>query len=331
MHSSRTEPNSKPNQLFGREVPSLVWRSVSAWGLVVSSDMSLSVWEPLLLDALRARYASNTRTRDKAVAEARRLLRYLQARGAVRWGDVTPELVSDWCWASRPGRSGAHQRTAPATARNRQWAARATFEEAATVGAPVDPTVLIGEPIRRTADASAATRPLTDTEAALVRDAAESVLAGSRIAVIAAMAFCGGSASEIACLRVGDVDIEATTITFGGESARVTRLDAWSILVMRRFVASQRRSGIDAGDLLCVTDKVEAGAAAHSVTVRLGELLRTAGLNHHPGVSARSIRLHTARTMLDRDGIEAAARFLGAVSLDTTASSLAYDWQDDDG
>ena len=48
--------------------------------------------------------------------------------------------------------------------------------------------------------------------------------------------------------------------------------------------------------------------------------------NGVPGVSARSIRLTTAREVLRTDGIEAAARFLGSPSLDSTAAALNHDW-----
>ena len=38
-------------------------------------------------------------------------------------------------------------------------------------------------------------------------------------------------------------------------------------------------------------------------------------------------RLTAARQVLERDGIEAAARFLGSPSLDHTAEALAHDWR----
>ncbi|MFZ9629989.1 MAG: hypothetical protein ACO3C1_11630 [Ilumatobacteraceae bacterium] len=44
-------------------------------------------------------------------------------------------------------------------------------------------------------------------------------------------------------------------------------------------------------------------------------------------MTARSIALAGARSVLDREGIIAAARFLGANSLDAVAASLGLDWQ----
>ena len=69
--------------------------------------------------------------------------------------------------------------------------------------------------------------------------------------------------------------------------------------------------------------------AAHSVTVRLGQILRDAGISDRVGVTARSFRLTTARRIFDGESIEAAARFLGAVSLDTVADALGHDWRND--
>ena len=310
-------------------VLALARRSAAAWRLVVVGDMSLLVWEPLVLDAVRDRYVSNQRTADKAAREAARLLRYLRACGAVEWSDVSTEMVTRWCWAPSLNRSGVHQDVAPATARNRQWAAWAALEAERVLGAPIDPAALVGVRIGRSTADSVVTRPLTVDEAVLVRDVAEAALSASRTALIVAMAFGGGSASEIAATRLCDIDLAANTIAFGGERSRVNSLDDWAVLMMQRFLASQRRYPLKADDLLCVTSKTDLASRAHSVTVRLGEVLRDAGLSSAPGVSARSIRLAAARTVLDRDGIEAATRFLGSVSLDTTAAALNYRWQRD--
>ena len=310
-------------------VLALARRSAAAWILVVVGDMSLLAWEPLVLDAVRDRYVSNPRTADKAAREAARLMRYLRACGAVEWSDVSTEMVTRWCWAPSLNRSGVHQDVAPATARNRQWAAWAALEAGRVLGAPIDPAALIGVRIGRSTSDSVVTRPLSVDEAVLVRDVAEAALSGSRTALIVAFAFGGGSASEIAATRLGDIDLEATTVAFSGERSRVNSLDDWAVLMMQRFLASQRRYPLKADDLLCVTTKADLAGRAHSVTVRLGEVLRDAGLGSVPGVSARSIRLSAARTVLDCDGIEAAARFLGSVSLDTTAAALNYDWECD--
>ena len=65
------------------------------------------------------------------------------------------------------------------------------------------------------------------------------------------------------------------------------------------------------------------------MSVRLGEVLRDAGLKGTPGVTARSLRLTTAKQILDTDGLAAAAHFLGSPSLDNTAKALDFDWRRD--
>ena len=124
-------------------------RCLRGWCLAVTGEQALSWWGPLVVEAVSARYAGNARTAEKAAAEAHRLFRYLDARGAAVWADVTAGLVLDWCWAARRDRSGVHGGTAQSTARNRQWAASAAFGEAARLGAPIDASVLVGARIAR--------------------------------------------------------------------------------------------------------------------------------------------------------------------------------------
>ena len=86
--------------------------------------------------------------------------------------------------------------------------------------------------------------------------------------------------------------------------------------------------GIDpAGDTrLCVTDRVSPRQGAQSAATRLCDVIRDAGLAEAEGVTAGSIRLTTAAEVLAADGIEAAARLLGARSLDVAAAALGHDW-----
>ena len=67
------------------------------------------------------------------------------------------------------------------------------------------------------------------------------------------------------------------------------------------------------------------------MTVRLGQVLRDAGIAGRPGVTARSFRLTTANRILHTQGIEAATKFLGSPSLDNTAAALGYRWGQHDG
>jgi hypothetical protein len=68
--------------------------------------------------------------------------------------------------------------------------------------------------------------------------------------------------------------------------------------------------------------------ATQSVTVRLNRLVSHAGFARAKDLTGSSIRLGVARQILDVDGLEAAARFLGKTSLDRTAAALCYRWRE---
>ena len=307
--------------------PPRVVLGLTGWGLAVIGETRLAVWEPLVMAALRERYR-NPQTAQKAAAETRRLFRYLQARGAVCWADADSGLVLDWCWEARRDRSGRHRRAAQATARNRQWAASAAFGEAAALGAPIDPWALVGESIPRP-DPAVSARPLVFAEADAVRVHADAGLAASRRSVMVALSFAGGTATEIAAVRPCDIDTGGARVWFSGDSARWGPLDGWSAAALGRFFANNPPVRPD--ERLCVTGGLDLARASHSVAVRLGRVLKDAGIAGRPGVTARSIRLTTARRILDTDGIEAAARFLGLASLDAAADALGHRWRHGDG
>ncbi len=311
--------------LFARREPPRVRLAIAGWGLVVSGEVSLAAWADLGVEALRQRYSRNERTATTVAADARRLFRYLQAVGAERLEDVTCELVTRWFWAARPDRAGRLAEVSASTAGQRQWYARVCFEELARLGAPINPSAFVGPRIERPA-AQVSARPLSDEEFALARDHSDSELVTSRRPLLFAMAGAGGTATELAALRRRDIDFAAGTVTFTGAAARANPLDEWSIKTARRWLLNQPQApALDAP--VCVTEGVDLARGARSVSVRLGDVLRDAGLSGQPGVTARSIRLTTARRVLDVDGIEAAARFLGAVSLDVVAAALRHDWR----
>ena len=291
--------------------------------LAVSGVELLAAWVAVVEAEVQARFAANERTAQKAAAETARLFRFLIARGAETWSAVTAALVLEWCWAARLSRSGHHRRTKQSTARNRQWVALAAFEAAAALGAPVDPRALVGERIARPSRYVSA-RPLDDEEDHRARDHADAGLVASRRSLCLVFSYAGGTASEAAGVRWLDVDLDAATVAFRGAAARVGPLDQWSVETIWRFV--RNNPVVSDGHPLCVTVGASTTRAAHSVTVRLGQVLRDAGIAGRPGVTARSIRLTTANRILQTDGIEAAARFLGSPSLDNTADALGYRW-----
>ncbi len=293
--------------------------------LSVTGEDRLAVWEPLVLDAVAERFAGRGESARKVSLYAARLFGYLRARGAQTWADVSADLVADWCWAAWLDRSGRPRAVSVSTARNRQWAARVAFGEARRLGAETgDVSMLVGESISRSASGAVAARPLAFAEEQLVRAHATTVLP-SRRALLVALAFSGASATEIALCRRDDIDIAAGLVSLRGDRARVVASDS---SVAGALASVEAGFGPMAGDeLVCVTAAVEVERAAHSVTVRLREVLVDAGLADRAGVVARSLRLTTARRVLNADGIEAAARLLGSPSLDGTAEALGYRWR----
>ena len=308
-------------------VPARVWSTLLGWWLAVSGDMSLEEWEPLVVGALKERYL-NRETRRKAARETTALFRFLRAKGVRDFSGVTPGLMQEWFWAARMTRSGRHRRPAKSTARNRRWVALAAFAEAAALGAFVNPAVVVGPPIARPTGFVSA-RPLTDEEDALVMAFSAPGLVATRRPLLVAFARAGATASEIAGVRMGDIDLEAGTVVLSGAAARVAHLDVWGLETLRLFIGNNPPFAPD--DLLCVTSTTDESRAAHSVTVRLRDVLSDAGLLGRPGVKARSIRLAAGRRVLDAEGIEAAARFLATPSLDTAADALGHDWRQVDG
>ena len=310
----------------GVSIPPLVRVVTDAWSLVMDGEMTLTEWLPLVVEAVELRL-DNKRTAKKATTEINHIFRNLQSNGAVTLEDVTPSMVQDWIWAAWCDKSNRHRSTAQSTARNRRWMAQQALEAAASMGAPIDPVTLIGARIARPTDFVSA-RPLTDDEAHQVRVFADGGHVASRRSLLVAFSFAGGSATEVAAVTSKDVDTAAATVAFSGAAARDGVLDGWGVETVERYFRNNPPVGAD--DLLCVKPSTSPERAAQSVSVRLRNVLSDAGISERPGVSGRSIRLTTAHKILQADGIEAAARFLGSPSLDNTATALNYDWKQSD-
>ena len=279
-----------------------------------------------VLEALAQRWPGDSRTSRRMLEKASELLEELAAAGPQSWEDVTVRTVTRWCWKSRTN-TGSYRRATPSTARHRQSIARAVFEEAARLGASVDPDAAAGENIAR--PARKAVRALTDAEAVRVRKWADRAPRGSRQPLVAALAFAGGTATEIARVRIEDIDLDKATVVFAGAAARVAKLDDWGARAVRRYVRDN--SPVAAGVPLCVSVRATPEREAESVSSNLRRMLRTAGLYSAEEISSDSVRLTTARRVLHDDGIVAAARFLGWASLDRTADALDHSWRHPDG
>ena len=285
----------------------------------VTGDLSLEEARDLAGAAAAVRFP-NPATRRKLATLTGWLFRYLAAAGAKDWSEVTPEMAEGWCRAAAR-RRGRWASPAASTVRNRQWALTVVCDALEAAGAGVDPALRPGRaPRPATARRS---RPLTAAERDLVRAFADRGLAGSRRSAMVALAEAGASAAEIASVRACDVDLEAGTVRLGAGRSRVNPLTGWGAEAVRRVLAV---NDISPADRLCVTAPVGADRGAQSAATRLCDAIRDAGLAGAEGVTAGSIRLTAAAGVLARGGIEAAARFLGASSLDSTAAALGHDW-----
>ena len=290
----------------------------------MSGDVSLAGLREPVLDGVRARYPDQ-RTAQKMAGNVSRLFRYLEAKGVEHPSEATPELVAGWFRAAFVDRRGSLRRPSQNTVRNRQLAARVMFELIAALGVPLDVAALVGERIPRRAE-RASTLPLTVDELHRVQAHSDGGLIASRRSVLVALALGGGSAAEIAGVSLGKVDLAGGYVTFGGPAARTNPLCEWATATIARFVRNNQP--LSEGDLLGAVGSPDAQRAASSVTARLWEVLRDAGIAGRDGVTARSIRLTGAHRILDQYGIEAATHFLGSPSLDNTAAALGYCWQD---
>ena len=165
--------------------------------------MSLAGLEPLITEALR-QHLANRPTLTKVLNETRILFEFLRLREVGHICDVTPPLVQEWIWQARLNKKKEWYRPAQATAKNRQWIALLVFSAAAELGALINPLALIGERIKLSKDV-VPVRPLTEDEYDRVATFVDMAVFGqSQCPVLVVGARTGGSARDIAGLRMRD-------------------------------------------------------------------------------------------------------------------------------
>lgn len=180
---------------------------------------------------------------------------------------------------------------------------------------------IVGPAITR--DRGDGARVLDPHELHLVEVHADPGVFSTRRPLLIAFAQAGADAEETARVTPDDIDLAAGIVRLSGRAARVNPLTLWGLDTVRSILSVDAAAP---GVPLCVSPGLPMERAAHSVTVRLREVLVDAGLAGRPRVTARSIRLTIAARVLEVDGIEAAARFLGNESLDATANALDHSW-----
>lgn len=289
------------------------------------ADLS-AAWTEVAVEVLAGiadTYLFTERRMNRFASMSVSMFAHFERRGVKRLRDVTGDLTLEWCWSPVQGPDGSAQEPARNFARDRQWVALAAFKVAAPLGAQLDPNVAAGARIKR-GDPDVPARPLTDQELDRVCARVDAGTAASRRPLLVAMYMAGGSAAEVVAVRARDVDLDAGTVTFLGERARVCALDEWSARAIARYL---RANPTAPDERLCVMADTPRDAAVDSVSIRMWKIIKEAGFSSRGGISPRSVRLAAARQVLERDGIVAAAQFLGSPSLDNTAQALGHDWQ----
>jgi len=271
------------------------------------------------LNAIRLRYAGSLLTEAKYVKETSRLFRYLEANGLEYFDEVTPEHIENFVW-SASGRRGPLRDVTSTTASNRQSIVRSLLRELETLGI-IPEQDLVGPSIKRSIGEQS--RLLTDDEIRRIRNQSAGGFLLTVAPFLTMLSEAGGTATEIAEVRGEDLDADRGLVNFGGRRSRVGPLTDWGKETLQIVLAHQ---SIASGNRVCCGDHLGPDRAAHTVTVGLHRILRDAGFGRDPRVSAKSIRLTMARRVLDDAGLEAAARFLGADSLDAVSRSLFYEW-----
>ena len=79
-------------------------------------------------------------------------------------------------------------------------------------------------------------RHLSDDEDRLVRDYTDAGLVASRRSLCVVFSSAGGIASEVAAVRMCDIDLDAATVAFRGAAERDEPLDRWGVETVWRFV-----------------------------------------------------------------------------------------------
>jgi hypothetical protein len=313
--------NSTPQVGCGQS-ESQFWNHISALqsfsSVYMATDKQLELRQlvEVIPGVLSIRFSSNSGTYAKCLKIVRQFFAVTNHFGVEYLSDLTPELLDDFYWM--PSRRHGYQEPSSATAANRQWAVRALFEVLKEMDL-WDGTDISGETISR--EYVRSSRPATKEELRHIQVVSRNVLIPNGDELLVALALCGGSASEIAAVCTENIDFVSRTIQFTGASQRLNNISEWAFDVL-----SEAAAKIPESTPMVVRPGLALQRAAHSVTVRLNRLITQAGFSTKNDLTGVSIRLGAARAVLDTDGLEVAAIFLGNQSLDATAKALRYEW-----
>lgn len=320
----------------GHAHPSLeaYWRATralepAAWAVAVRATakiMLLLMSDPVaIVDALEVVFDFLGRTDSLApqsVAKSTLLLRRFErflvhGLGLSSLDEVDQDAVRQF--VESPGRRGF---PAPATKHARRAAVRVAFRVLIDFQiADHDPSGGMEIGPRTPRDI----RALTDHELEACRWASLATLVETRQPALVALAETGAVTSEIAEVRVGDVDLATGRVRLPGcktARSREVVLSDWGRQQVRR-----RCDGLgDPTVPLVYEGSGSAEARQASIATALGRILERAQVTGCD-VTCTSFRVTAGRRVFDATGdIRAVAVHLGCQSLDTAASIIGWEW-----
>lgn len=185
-----------------------------------------------------------------------------------------------------------------------------------------DPTMDLVLPAR----SAHRTRPLHDDEELLGRVASRQTLFATRLPTAWALGQATAVSSELAAVRVCDVDLVAGVVHLHGCSKRCPRdgvLTAWGIEQLRRRIdelGDDRAPLVYGAQSSQVSGQASSCGAVHKVLIH-------AGLAGEPDVRPQSLAGWAGRRIFEKTGLEReVAKALGIRSLDRAAQAIGWDW-----
>lgn len=314
------QPETKEN--FYLDLSKFQNRCVALFiGAKMKRDRRICLIDAFVLahSVIESSYPAQTGTAGKLHGLLTHFEKDLQAHGLEFVDELTADHVLEHMWSARKTKRGYAQVSAR-TAGNRQWAYRFFMSVMATEGF-IENSDLSGVTVSR--GEAESPRPLSLLEIDSLLAVVDSTLISTGEDLLVAFSLLGANATEAGLVRACDVDLGNQLVSFRSQATRTATLTKWACERIALFLSENSREG---QQRLAVSDFVSVENVARTVNTRLMNVMRMTGFRSGSGVTAKSIRLGAAKVVLEAQGIEAAALFLGNNSLDATAHMLRYDW-----
>lgn len=270
-----------------------------------------------------------------------RFAAYVIAMGFPTLADLDAGVCADWVHARPTGKMWASNTTgqpAYGTQANRRTSLINFFATCHHLGLwDQNP----GEKVTTHGRSNGRLRPLTEVEAHRVMDRAAYRARESKLPAVVALAFAGGTVTEIPQVEVTDVHLSERVVWLPGlgrrNLPRWVRLDDWQCAALNariQYLARIHRTTNQAdlaGLSLTRRDRVadqDPTTVAMATNGMLWRALNKAGLTPEDGVRPSSIHEYVAnRVYTDTGSIEAVAVTCGLRSLDAAARLITVDWR----